>query len=223
MINRSGVEFFKKPLDEIIDKDDTELFSSEVAEQIMGTDREIMDSGKTRILEEYTQYEEKKITWLSNKVPQRDHEGKVIGLIGRTRDITERKQAEKALTESESRYRKLADSISDIFYAMDNDLRLTFWNKASEKLTGIDAGEAIGKSFYELFPTSKGTKEERIYLDVLETGKVQYIEYEDRMYSKDHFFEMSVYPTTDGCSVFVKDITERKRAEEALRESEELL
>ncbi len=131
-----------------------------------------------------------------------------------------KKQAEEALRESEERFKELAESISDGFYAMDKDLRFTFWNKASENLTGINAETAIGKSLFELFPKTNGTKEARVYLDVLETGKAQYFEYEDLLYSKDHVYGMSVYPTIDGCSVFLKDITERKRAEDAVRKSE---
>ncbi len=80
----------------------------------------------------------------------------------------ERKRAEEGWQESEASYRELADSIADVFFAMDKDLRYTYWNKASEELTRISAKDAIGKSIYELFPD---TPETRIagakYLEVL--------------------------------------------------------
>ena len=53
---------------------------------------------------------------------------------------------EQELRESEEKYRELADSITDIFFAMDLDLRYTYWNNASEELTGIPAQDAIGKT-----------------------------------------------------------------------------
>ena len=54
-------------------------------------------------------------------------------------------ESEKALRESETKFRYLAESITDIFFAMDKDLKLTYWNKASEKMSGIPAKDAIRK------------------------------------------------------------------------------
>jgi PAS domain S-box-containing protein len=154
--------------------------------------------------------------------------GKHIPYKGRTirltamRDITERKRAEEALRESEASYRELADSIVDVFFAFDKDLRYTYWNKASEELTGIPAKDAIGKSLYELFPETPETKRaEMVYLDVLRTQKNQSFVNEYRWGERNFWFEISVYPSVDGISVFTRDITECKQAEEALRESEE--
>jgi len=137
-------------------------------------------------------------------------------------DITERKQVEQALRVSEENYRQLTDSISDVFFEMDKDLRYTYWNKASEKLTGISAKDAIGKSLSELFPDTLYTrKAERAYLDVLRTQQPQTFISEYRLEGKDFFFDISAYPSKRGLSVFVKNITDRKQAEEDLREKEE--
>jgi PAS domain S-box-containing protein len=135
-------------------------------------------------------------------------------------DIIERKRAEEALRASQERYRELADSIGDVFFAMDKDLRYTYWNGASEELTGIASEDAIGRSLYELFPDLPETKRaERVYLDVLRTQQPQSFETEYPLRGEAHFFEISAYPSGDGVSVFTKDIAERKRAEEALRRS----
>ena len=98
-------------------------------------------------------------------------------------------QAAKELGESEEHYRELADSISDVFFEMDKDLRYTYWNKASEKLTGISAKDAIGKSLYELFPDVKGTETEKKYLEVQRTQKPQNFVNEYKIGDKNHFFE----------------------------------
>jgi PAS domain S-box-containing protein len=135
---------------------------------------------------------------------------------------TRHNQAEQALRESEQNYRQLTDSISDVFFEMDKDLRYTYWNKASEKLTGISAKDAIGKSLSELFPDTLNTrKAERVYLDVLRTQQPQTFINEYIFGGKDFFFDISAYPSKRGLSVFVKDITDRKQAEEELREKEE--
>jgi PAS domain S-box-containing protein len=136
-------------------------------------------------------------------------------------EFIERKQAEEALRDREGSYRELANSITDIFFAMDEDLRYTYWNKASEKLTGVAAKDALGKSLYDIFPHVKGTKAEEMYLKVLKTRRPQHFINNFGLRAKDYFFEINAYPSKGGISVFARDITERTKAEEALQESEE--
>jgi nitrogen fixation negative regulator NifL len=143
----------------------------------------------------------------------KDSAGKVK-TVAQLLDITERKRAEEALRESEEKYKELAGSITDLFFAFDKDLRYTYWNKASEELTGIPAKDALGKHLYDIFPDSEMTKSaERAYLKALKTQKVQSLVNEFRIGDKDYFFEISAYPSKDGLSVFAKDITERKAKE----------
>ena len=137
-----------------------------------------------------------------------------------SQNITNRKRAEEALRKSEASYRELADSITDVFFAMDNNLKYTYWNKASENLVGVSAGEAIGKSLYELFPDVKGTKIEELYLEALRTQRSQSFVQGYKLRGKDFIFEINVYPSKRGLSVFVKDLTEFRRVEQALQVSE---
>jgi PAS domain S-box-containing protein len=145
---------------------------------------------------------------------------KLIFCVGR--DITERKKQEQALKDSEESYRELADSITEVFFAMDEHLRYTYWNKASEILTGIRAEDAIGKSLLEIFPDTTGMRNaEKVYRDVLRTQQSQTFVNEFDIDGRHYTFEISAYPSRGGISVFVRDITEHKQAEEALQQSEE--
>ncbi|MGD0918093.1 MAG: PAS domain S-box protein [Thermodesulfobacteriota bacterium] len=149
---------------------------------------------------------------------QQDIESLSIAFV----EALKRKRAEEALRKSEANYRELAESISDIFFAMDKDLKYTYWNKASENLTGISVKDAIGKSLYEIFPETKGTRAEEVYMEALRTQQPQSFLTEFRVGSNDLIFDICAYPSQRGLSVFVKDITEQRRAEKTLWESQEL-
>lgn len=135
-----------------------------------------------------------------------------------------RKKNEEALQKSEDRYMGLANSITDVFFAMDSELRCTYWNSASEKFTGISTQDAIGKHISELY---KDIPEiwwmEEKYRDVLKSQQTSNFITSYQISDKNIFLEISIYPSKDGISVFVKDITERKNAEEVLLLNSEMI
>jgi PAS domain S-box-containing protein len=138
-------------------------------------------------------------------------------------EMAERKLAEEELRQSEVHYRELADSIADVFFALDNELKYTYWNKASEKLTGVVAKEALGKHFFSVFPENDVTRKlQNMYQEVIKTNESQvYVTEYPGVQKLIH--EISVYPSNGGVTVFVKDITDRKQAEDALKTSVEAL
>jgi PAS domain S-box-containing protein len=154
----------------------------------------------------------------------KDKEGKPLYLWAIVRDVTEQKKAEEKLKKSEEKYRELTESIDDVFFVMDKNLRYTYWNKASEKLIGISAKDAVGKSIFEIFPNNRDTqKAVACYRKVLESQQLQNFVNEYNLQGRTFFFEISAYPSKGGLSVFVKDITERKNAENELKKMNEEL
>jgi PAS domain S-box-containing protein len=147
--------------------------------------------------------------------------GMPLEVVNVTRNITERKKGEEALRESEKHFRDLTDSIADVFFAMNRDFRYTHWNKASERLTGIEARDALGKCLYELFPDFKGTEADTIYRESLQIQQPMSFLNKYKINNKEFFFDLTVYPFKDGLAVLARDVSEIKKAEEALRESEE--
>lgn len=136
-----------------------------------------------------------------------------------TIDITDYLSMEQALHESEGKYQSLAESISDIFFAIDHNLRFTYWNQASERLTVISAQDALGKSIQEIFSWIRGSRTEAVFLRAIETNEPQMVIQECCIHEKDYVFEISVYPTPNLLSIHAKDITSRKKAEEALKDT----
>src|SRR5262249_34961088 len=93
MINTAGARFLGKTVTEVIGKDDTELFSPETARLIMEGDRRIMATGAVQTYEDVGAAAGVTRTFLSTKGPYRDAQGNVIGVIGISCDISERKRA----------------------------------------------------------------------------------------------------------------------------------
>ncbi|HEU65553.1 MAG TPA: PAS domain S-box protein, partial [Chloroflexi bacterium] len=207
--------------DELIGKDSLEL--------IVPEDREMVRENTTKMLkgELLSPYQfrvihkDGSIRWVMGVVRPIQYHGR-RAVLGNYMEITERKQMEEALRESEERYKELANSITDVFFAMDEHLRYTYWNKASEILTGIRAEDALGKSLPEIFTDTTWRKRaEKVYRKVLRTQQPQTFVNDTNLDGRHYTFEISAYPSRSGISVFVRDITESKQAEEALRQSEE--
>ncbi len=157
-------------------------------------------------------------------IPANNGQADYTRVIVTSTDITERVEIEKRLRASELHYRELADSITDVLFELDHDLRYTHWNKASEVLMGIPAHDAIGKSMYEIF----GESEEQarigeIYQSVLEEGQAKTFETEIFILEQKLFFEINANPSTHGVSVVARNITERKLSETLMQKRFELV
>lgn len=149
----------------------------------------------------------------------RNSDGDPIGVVSVSVDITERKQAERRLQESEEKYRELGESISDIFFGLDPDLHVTYWNKASEILTGIPRDDAAGKSVTTVIPPFCTDQTMDRLQEVMRAKRHQTFETRLLLAGHDLFFEITIYPAVSGLSVVARDVTERRRAEQAVEAS----
>jgi two-component system sensor histidine kinase NreB len=151
LANTSAREILGRPVEEIIGRSDADLLAPEVAGPLMETDRQVMTTGEVRKLEETMLVEGATRTFLSTKAPYRDHEGRVTGVIGVASDITELKNAEKALREireaERSRIsRDLHDVVlQDLTYALQT-VQLSRTTQ-EDRSAGLDeAAAALGRS-----------------------------------------------------------------------------
>ncbi len=146
-------------------------------------------------------------------------EGKLAGLQAIIRDITEEKQASEALRNSELFYRTSIDSLQDMFYVVDRDLKIILANRAT--IRGLEAiggsPDLTGKHVMDVFPFLDKIVEER-YHKVIKTGKSFEVSEKYKIGNIDFYAEAQLIPIKENGKVsrvlsIIKDITEQKRSE----------
>ena len=159
--------------------------------------------------------------------PLRGEGGELHGFAKMVRDITECKEVEKALRSSLRESRRLTDnilgSISDAFYALDHGWRFTYINERAlhilQRMKGeeLTCEELLGKDVWEVFSEAAGTTfEYRCHEAYREHKTVDFAQYWPPV---DSWFEVHVYPSDEGLFLYIRDITEHMRAEDALRQT----
>jgi PAS domain S-box-containing protein len=159
---------------------------------------------------------------------RKDRGGAVSGLFGTAQDITERKQVEEALRESENRFRKVVDRAPEGIFLQVNG-HIQYVNPAALATFGaVTAAELIGQPMVDrVHPDYHAVVAERLRLLIEEQGSAKPLEERFlRMDGTPFDVEVTAVPLTfegrEGAVVFFREVTSRKRAEHTLRESEEL-
>jgi PAS domain S-box-containing protein len=140
------------------------------------------------------------------------------------------KRAEEALRESEERFRDIVETTNDAIISADSSGTIIFWNKAAENIFGYSSEEVVGKPVTTIIPETVQSPHLETFQRTVATGKSDFTgqTMESRCKRKDGSefpLEISISLWKAGDNTFftalVRDITERKQAEETLRESEE--
>ncbi len=216
---------------QVVGKSDLDFFPREQALQFLADDQAVLSSGQPLINhEEQVVDADGKPHWvLATKVPLRDHQGQVMGLVGISRDITGRKQAEDEKRLTETRLQAILDNSPAVIYLKDTRGRYLLINHRYEELFRIRREDIVGKTDYEVFPKEAAdlfrANDQRV-LQAQGPLKFEEVAPHDDV---PHTYISVKFPLVDvagkpyGVCGISTDITDRKQAEQALAESQERL
>ncbi|MEA3494636.1 MAG: PAS domain S-box protein, partial [Bacteroidota bacterium] len=157
---------------------------------------------------------------------------KFIGFQGRSVDITERKQDEDKLLESEERYRTLVEDLQDVIVRFSLDGKILYCSQNVKKFGGFDPDEEIGQHFSKYIVDEQKINDlQKIFQNIITTKETTSFEFQYKPKNKKPFYvETTASPNFSESSneiisiqCIIRDITERKQAKNALIESEEKL
>lgn len=130
-------------------------------------------------------------------------------------DVTAQRRMEAALRVERDRNAEILESISDAFYAVDHKWRLTYVNRIAEQWWGRSREDLLGQVFWEAFPEAKGSRSHAAHVEAANGRKVVRLETISPVIGR--WVDISIFPSEGGLSVYFRDITERKLAEERQR------
>jgi PAS domain S-box-containing protein len=210
-------------------KSDFDLFPSELANALYAVEQEIIKTGKPMVNEEAhrTRRKDGQENWsLCTKMPWRDKNGNIIGIIGANRDITEQKKVELALRESEARYKAIFESAREgIVVGIIETRQFVYANPAICKMFGYTAEELTRMAVKDIHPREhlqyvSGRFEALMRNEVAFTQNIPCLRKNGTVFYAD-ISATRIVINNKACFVgFFTDTTERKRTEDALRESE---
>ena len=236
--NKAALNFFQCTMDELLSKNIRDFIPPDRGRELVEIHNPLWASGET-VETEY--HMSGSVKFMEMTVTPTTWQGKKV-VLGIGKDITKRKQAEEALKESERRMTDIIDFLPDATIAIDRQGRVIAWNRAIEEMTGVKAEEMLGKGDYEYAVPFYGVRRpilldlvlkpdkkiEQSYYSILEKQKDLLIvdTWVPLLKGKRAFLWAKASPLYDskgdviGAIESIRDITDRKQAEEALEKRE---
>jgi two-component system sensor histidine kinase/response regulator len=228
--NDSLCDLYGFTRDELIGRNNRDYMDEENARKVYQTFNEVYNTGKPvkGFNWEFRKKDGTKGYMESSVALVKDSKGQSIGFRGIARDITGRKGAEEALRQSEEKYRTILENIEDGYFEVDLTGSLTFVNDSMCRIAAVSRDELIGMNNREYTTPETAKKMYEVFNEVYQTGKPARIR-DFEIIRKDgsrRVLELSTSLMRDpagepiGFRGIARDVTKRKRSEEALRESE---
>ncbi len=213
--------------DEVLGKTTFDFHPPELAKQYHEDEIRIVQSGEAMIGKEEIAFHRDtgKMRWhLTNKIPLKDEQGKVTGIVCISSDITERKQADETLHHERNLLRTLIDNLPDLIFFKDTEGRYILNNTSHLKSIGANKQEeALGKTTFDYNPPELAEQYHKDEMQIVQTGKALNNKRECALHKdtgEKRWHLTSKVPLFDkqgrvtGIVGIARDITEQKLAEE---------
>ncbi|MDR6844108.1 PAS domain S-box protein [Flavobacterium granuli] len=226
-VNSALTKRFNKSAEELLGNDINSVFSPDVSNLRKAMDVKIIKDGKTRTFEEQETTPSGSVVYLATKGAIKDEQGNTIGLFGIDRDITALKNTQEELQQNQFLLKSVADGLPDSIFAKDLDGRYLFVNSAGAKRSNMSPEDLLGKDNSVIFPKDEANKTRDMDFQIMKSGRTKTFEEQLTTSSGDVIYLTTKGPikNTEGKTVglfgIARDITERKKSEEALRVSQE--
>ncbi len=224
MCNPAAVRFVGLEAKDVVGRTDQEIFSPETGRPIMEKDRELLRTGETITFEEVGVAKGMSRTFLTTKGPYRDATGKIVGVLGIARDISDRKRAEEEYRRSQQRLRMHIENTPLAVVEWDPAFRVVNWNSSAEKIFGYSREEAVGKRGDFIVPAQWHSQVEQVWQTLLkQEGGSRNTNNNVTKDGRTISCEWYNTPLVDengrviGVASLVQDVTERERAEAKFR------
>lgn len=220
-----------KQLAEILGYTRKEMIGKSVVDFVAPSDRDVVEKNmRSGVQEDYEHAAIQKdgtIIHIETRARETIVDGKPVRMAA-IRDVTDRKNAEKALRESEERFRSLVQHLSDIIWVIDQNILITYSSPSVQRVLGYSPEELLNKNGFKLIhPDDLDLAKEEISLIMTESN--DHIPTQLRLQHKNGDWvyldilaeNLLKNPSVSGIVITARDVTARKNAEEALLESEE--
>jgi PAS domain S-box-containing protein len=210
--------------EDILTPGSSDLIRTVYAEEIAGLGLEQKDPNRSRTLELEVYRKDRSTIWVeANMALLHDTDGRPVGLLGVARDITERKRADDALRESEERFRRLSDATDEGIAIHEGSLILDA-NRQAAAMLGHEVSELIGTdAFSFIAPESRDPVREHMAAGYEEAYEVLFLKKDGTILPAEICGKAAFYQGRQVRMGVMRDLTERKRAEEALQREREAL
>ncbi|BCK88093.1 hypothetical protein MIZ01_1894 [Sideroxyarcus emersonii] len=231
LFNQAAAHFVGRSVQEVLGKDDTAIFPSDQATFIRQSDREVMQGNQVTTFQETLETRNGKSFFLTTKGPLHDLTGKVSGVFGISRDITGIKTTEFALRRERDLNQRYLDTVQSIMIALDTEGRITMITRYGCEMLGYRENELLGENWFKTcLPQPEGTEIILPMFRQILAGDMQDAHHhENTVVCRDGSLRLiswrNVYFRNEAGNIVGtlssgEDITERKKTEESLRESE---